>query len=481
MLAFFNATALVVSKKMSKPDNKAQKPFAVGEILDALQSGSAVRIAEIYRDAHPGDIEMAFERLDEAERLAILESLPVDVLGEWSDYLSPSELESFLDQVEDSKKKETLDSMSDDELVDFLQEVDDDTARAEYINLLEDEKRIVSEELLQYPEESAGGRMTTMLASVAEGITVKEALSQLEEVSDEAEMLSRIFVVNENNQLVGRIRLRDLAFAKWDTPIAAFMAHEQISISAYADQEEAAQMIARYDLLALPVVDSEDRLLGVITHDDAFEILEEESTEDIERQSGIGGDRGDLAYLQIPVMAHFRRRFGWVLVLAFLAVLSGLVLIKYEDVLKSFYVLALYLPMVVAAGGNTGAQSATMVIRAMALGELGPAQFLKVIWKEVRIGALLGLMLGLIVALQIRFLLPESATGGVDVLETALVVGISLVAQIFTSTFIGSSLPLVAKLTRLDPAVVASPAITTLVDVSGSVIYFTLARMILAS
>jgi magnesium transporter len=321
--------------------------------------------------------------------------------------------------------------------------------------------------------------MTTMMASVGKGITVKEALAQLREVGDEAEVLSRIYVVNKNGELVGRIRLRDLAFAKWETPIAEFMTHDLISISAFADQEEAAQMISRYDLLALPVVDEEQRLLGVITYDDAMEILEEESTEDIERQSGIGGDRGDLAYLQTPVLAHFQRRFGWVLVLAFLALLSGWVLLKYEDIMKSFYILALYLPMVVAAGGNTGAQSATMVIRAMALGELGPSQFLRVVWKELRIGAMLGIVLGICVALQVRFLLPPSATGGADILDTALVVGIALSAQIFTSTLIGGSLPLLARMGNLDPAVVASPAITTLVDVSGSVIYFTLARMIL--
>ncbi|MDF1811208.1 MAG: magnesium transporter [Verrucomicrobiales bacterium] len=463
---------------MSKFDFKSQKPFAVSDILDALQSGSTERVAEIYRDVHPGDIERAFERLDEDDRVSILEELPDDVLAEWSDYLTPAELTAFLHRVAKPKQKETLDSLSDDELVDFLQEVDDINERDEYIQLLEDEKRIVSEELLQYPDESAGGRMTTMMASVNESVTVKEALDQLKALSEEAEMLSRIYVINNDDQLVGRIRLRDLAFAKWETPISEVMSYDQISISAHSDQEEAAQMISRYDLLALPVVDEDKRLLGVITYDDAMEIIEEESTEDIERQSGIGGERGDLAYLQTPVLAHFRRRFVWVVVLAFLALLSGLVLMKYEDIMKNFYILALYLPMVVAAGGNTGAQSATMVIRAMALGELGPAQFVKVIWKELRVGAILGTLLGIIVALQINFLLPASATAGVGIYETAMVVGFALTAQIFTSTLIGAALPLLARMAKLDPAVVASPAITTLVDVSGSVIYFTLARII---
>ena len=234
-------------------------------------------------------------------------------------------------------------------------------------------------------------------------------------------------------------------------------------------------MISRYDLVALPVVDEEGRLLGVITHDDALDILEEESTEDMERISGIGG-QGGLAYLQTSAMAHFRRRFGWILTLGFLALASGFILHAFENILKSYYILALYLPMVVAAGGNTGAQSATMVIRAMSLGELDTREFWRVIWKEGRIGVMLGSLLGLCVALQINFLLPSGFdTGTVSVLRIGFVVGLSLMAQVVTSTLIGAGLPLLAKKVNLDPAVVASPAITTLVDMSGSVIYFGLA------
>jgi magnesium transporter len=189
----------------------------------------------------------------------------------------------------------------------------------------------------------------------------------------------------------------------------------------------------------------------------------------------------EIAYLQTSAVAHFKRRFGWILALAFLALSSGFILHAFESVLKTYYILALYLPMVVAAGGNTGAQSATMVIRAMSLGELDTREFWRVIWKEGRIGVMLGSLLGLCVALQINFLLPPGFdTGPVSVFEVGLVVGVSLMAQVLTSTLIGASLPLLAKKVNLDPAVVASPAITTLVDLSGSVIYFGLAAWIFA-
>jgi len=435
---------------------------------------------QISREARPGDVEQAFERLEDEDREAVLNALPAEVLSEWADYLPASDVEVSLNTLSKPDQREVLDSLSDDELVDFLQEVEE-VDRSQYIELLPEEKRQVSEDLLQYPEHTAGGRMTMAMATLQEDVTVKQALDQLEAIKEEAELLSRIYVVDSGRRIKGQVRLRDLAFSEWNTPVESLMEKDQISIPATADQEEAANMISRYDLLALPVVDETGCLLGVITHDDAIEILEEESTEDIERTAGIGGERGDLAYLQTPVWTHWKRRFGWVLVLAFLALSSGWVMHMYEDVVKSFYILVLYLPMVVAAGGNTGAQSATMVIRSMSLGELGPSEFWRVVWKEGRIGGLLGGMLGLCDAVQSRFQLPGSLSPeGVSLFQVAAVVGISLMAQVVTSTLIGASLPILARMARLDPAVVASPAITTAVDVSGSIIYFTLASLLFA-
>ncbi len=462
---------------MGEGDSSNREPVDVETILEALESGEADRIAAMAKEAHPGDVEVAFERLGDEEREEVLDQLPAEVLSVWADYLPASDVEHRLNTMHEEDRREVLESLSDDELADFLQEVDEED-RSQYINLLDEETRQVSEDLLKYPEETAGGRMTKAVAMVRENLTVREALEQLREIREEAELLSRIFVVDEERRLLGKLRLRDLAFSSRDTPIRELMDSDQSSIGAMADQEEAAQRIARYDLMALPVIDDEGRLLGVITHDDALEILEEESTEDMERISGIGG-QSDLAYLQTSAVTHFRRRFGWVLILAFLALSSGFVLHSHEAVLTHFYVLSIYLPMVVAAGGNTGTQSATMVIRAMSLGELDTREFGRVIWKEARIGVLLGTILGFCVALQIRFFLPESMIGSsLKPLSVALVVGIALMAQVLTSTLIGAALPIVAKKLKLDPAVVASPAITTVVDVSGSLIYFGLAGAI---
>jgi len=468
---------------MEEIETQSQKPVGVEEVLDALESGSSERIEEIAAKAHPGDIEQALERLGDAAREEVLNNIPAPVLSEWADYLSASDLEHRLNSLTETDQRDVLDSLSDDELVDFIQEVEEED-RSQYVELLPEEKRLVFEDLMRYPEETAGGRMTKGMATIREGLTVKEALDELREIKEEAELLSRIFVVDEERRILGKVRMRDLAFATWDTPIRELMDSDQISIPALADQEEAAQMIARYDLVALPVVDEEGRLLGVITHDDALDILEEESTEDIEKLSGIGGERGEQAYLQTPVIAHYHRRVGWVVILAFLAISSGWVLLQFEEVLSTYFLLALYYPMIVAAGGNTGAQSATTVIRAMALGEVGSRELWRVVWKESRIGLLLGGSLGILVSLQVLFLLPDAilpegvGLADMEPLRVALVVGVAISLQILTSTLFGSFLPLLAKRCHFDPAVVASPAITTMVDVSGSLIYFALATIV---
>lgn len=457
-----------------------QQPVSLDAILAVLHGGDAAAIAAICRQAHPGDIEAAIEQLDEADREAFLAALSVELITELADYLPSAALENRFRSLPEAEKREVLESLSDDELVDLLQEVPEEE-REEIIDLLPEEMQEVSQDLLQFPEYSAGGRMTTAIAEIKASMTIREALALLAEQQEDTEILSRIYVVDDAGRLLGKTRLRDLAFNPRSKLVRDIMDGDQISIEAMADQEQAAQMIARYDLVALPVVDAERRLLGVITHDDALDILQEEHTEDLELASGISGERGDLAYLQTPVVDHLRRRFLWVLGMALLGLISGTVLHDQGDVFKAHYVLALYLPMVVAAGGNTGSQAATMVIRAMSLGELGPKVFFRVVWKEMLIGLLIGSLLGLCIALQIRFLLPQGLAGetGTSLMHVALVVGLSLTAQVTASTLTGAALPLGARAIRLDPAVVASPAITTLVDVTGMLIYFGLARLLL--
>jgi len=454
--------------------------------VEALESAIQDRDAEAFRtsaeDLHYADLASVFQDLDNDQARGFftqhisLDSFP-NILAELPDAL----IEETLERFDQSAQREILGKLVDDDRTDILQDVSSE-ARKRYLAMLKPEQQETTRSLMRYEEDTAGGRMTTHAARIRLGATVKEALEVLREYKDSAESLARIYVVDEDGRLRGKIRLRELAFNSWDTLVEDIMDQADLFILASTDQEEAAQMFTKYDMTLLPVVDEYDHLLGVITHDDVLEIIEEESTEDIEKMSGIAGEQSEQTYLNTSVATHFKRRFPWLLVLALLAISSGYVMLRFEHMLSSIYLLALYLPMVVAAGGNTGGQAATMVIRAMSLGELEAGSTAKVITKELFLGIFLGATLGCCIALITLFVLPifnPPLPENIAISTFALAVSVALGAQITTSTLSGALLPLGARAIKLDPAVVAAPAITTLVDISGMVIYFTAAQAIL--
>ena len=457
----------------------------LSEILEraeeAIERRDEKLVRELCEDLHHADLAELYEDIEPEERVFLIRLLGVekfsDVLAELPDTL----IEETLDLFQPDQQREILDSLPDDDRVDILQDVSD-SKRRDYLELLDEETRKDTRTLLRYGEETAGGRMTTQIGKILAKMTVKEAIDHLRGELDSTGTLARIFVVDEENKLIGKIRLRDLAFNAWDVAVQDLVQDIDHSILATADQEDAAKMISRYDMLILPIVDESNRLLGVITADDAFEILEEESTEDIEKGAGISGDQSEETYLNTSVASHFKRRCGWLVILAFLAILSGFVMMRFEHTLMEVYLLSLFLPMVVAAGGNTGGQASTMVIRAMALGELDPEDTRRVAWKEMRLGLLLGALLAVIIGIfavfappALQFTLPDE----VNFTQFGVTVAIALGAQVATSTLIGALLPIGARAIKMDPAVIAAPAITTIVDVSGMVIYFTVARSIL--
>lgn len=381
-----------------------------------------------------------------------------------------------------SEQRELLSYLSDDDQTDILRALSDEN-RVNILGILESKDKELVGSLLKYDEHTAGGWMTTQVGRVTGNMTVKRAIESLRTALESTDTLSRIFVVDERGKLLGKLRLRDLAFNTWDTPIRDIMQDIDHPVLATADQEEVAMAIKKYDLSVIPVVNESNMFLGVVTHDDAMEIAELESTEDMERIAGLTGEHNESSYLYTTVFTHFKRRFLWLFALALLAVASGYVMLHYEEVLSGTYMLSLFLPMVIAAGGNTGGQAATMVIRSMALGEVTPADSRKVAWKELRLGSLLGSLLSISLFLiclvflpLFRAPLPES----ISYFSFALSVAVALGLQVTISALIGALLPLGAKSLKLDPAVIAAPAITTVVDVIGMVIYFTTAQSILS-
>lgn len=459
-------------------DAETPPPIEMLQLALDAQDGSAVLAAA--GQVHYADLAHLYEHLDGERRdfffKTIGPEMATDVIAELPDTL----IEGALQHFKPAQLRVLLGNLSDDDRVDIFQVVSEESQRR-FFALLGPDDKALTRSLLQYGEETAGGRMTTHIGRLTADMTVKQAIEIMRRNQEEAETLSRIFVVDDRGCLVGKIRLRDLAFNAWNVSVRDIMQPAEHSVLATIDQEEAARMLSKYDLVVLPVVDEFNHLLGVITYDDALEILQEESTEDIERLAGIGGEQSELSYLNTSVTSHFRRRVIWLVGLAFLSIASGYVMFRFSAVLGNAFVLSLFLPMVVAAGGNSGGQAATIVIRAMSLGEVAAGTALRIAWKEIRTGMLLGMALGISMALFILFLLPHVAPAhaAFGFPRLALAVSVALMLQVLSSTILGAMLPIFARSIRLDPAVVSAPSLASMVDVSGMLIYFTAASAIL--
>ncbi|MBK1790441.1 magnesium transporter [Persicirhabdus sediminis] len=460
------------------------KALEIKALQLALEARDADALSEVAEKLHPADIALLYEDLNEEEREFLSSSLGTKTFSDVIPELPDTLIEETLERFTTAEQSDILDRTSDDDRADMLQDVSDE-ARQRYLSLLEPDDEEVTRSLMRYGEETAGGRMTTQIGRVHIDMNVKQAIEELRSIQEDTKTLSRIFVVNDQGTLMGKVRLRDLAFNKWDTMITDIMEEEAHTVLATADQEEASQMMSKYDMLLLPVVNEQNHLLGVITFDDAMEILEEESTEDIEKMSGISGEQSEESYLNTATMLQFKRRSPWLISLAMLALVSGYVLTNFEALLQALPILFLFQPMVVAAGGNTGGQAATMVVRAISLGEIGKNSKRAVLAKETMLGLLLGLALGLtmyafcIIILPMLPMFGPSEFNGIGYHELGFAVAIAIIVQLTTATTAGALLPIAARAIKLDPAIVASPCIAALVDISGMLIYFSTAKALL--
>ena len=451
------------------------------ELMRALDASDASAVLAAADEAHYADLASIYENLDDEKRDLLLKTIGPEMATDVIAELPYPLIEEALNHFKPAQLRVLLGNLSDDDRVDVFQVVSEE-AQVRFFSLLGPRDKELTRSLLKYEEDTAGGRMTTSIGRITADMTVKQAITVLRRDRDDAETLARIFVVDEEGRLAGKVRLRDLAFSTWDTPVHDIMEPADEFVLASADQEEAARTLSKYDLIVLPVVDEFHHLLGVLTYDDALEILQEESTEDIEKLAAIGGEQSEVSYLNTSVGLHFRRRVSWLIGLAFVSIVTGYVMYRFSHLLEQASVLSLFLPMVVAAGGNSGGQAATMVIRAMALGEINPGNALRIAWKEARTGLFLGLSLGVAIAAFITLILPNlqpHTQAHFDFPHLALAVAAAITLQVLSATVLGALLPLGARAIKLDPAVVSSPSLASTVDISGMLIYFVTAAAIL--
>jgi len=456
-----------------------RQTLLVPELRELLKSDDLDTLRRFCRQAHPESVAELLSGLETPEIWRVLHCLDVPLRAE---IFSHFDLERQVELVTGENRREMarlLEEMSPDDRADLVQRLEPQI-RDEILPLVARAEREDIRKLVAYEQGSAGAVMSTDYAALRPEVTISQAIEQLRLQAPDKETIYYVYVVDENRRLIGFVSLKDLILARPNQTVADVMHTDVISVTVDEDQEQVARKIEKYDLIAIPVVNGNGVLVGIVTHDDAMDIIRQEQTEDIEKFMAIGGRHEVGEYLRTSALAHFRRRVVWIMILAGLGLVSGMVVQHFESTLMSLLILAAYMPMLADTGGNTGSQSATLVVRALALGEIGPRDVLRVISKEFFVALLLGLVLAVLTFGKVFFFsqgvqLPH----GVTLAKIAVAIAMALGLQVISATLIGALLPLGAARLKLDPAVVASPALTTVVDITGLLIYFTTAKLLL--
>ncbi len=433
-----------------------------------LESNNLQGAKSLLVPVQPVDIAEAIEGLPESMQVIAFRLLSKAEAIEVYEHLDSGVQQALIQEFKRQEVRDVVDQMSPDDRARLFDELPAKVVR-QLLEQLSPEERQATNLLLGYEEDTAGRVMTPEYISLKETLTVKQTLDRIRQQANSSEIIYYLYVTNESRQLTGIVSLRDLVISAPERPLAEIMTRDVVSVHTDTDQEEVARTIQRYDLLALPVVDREDRLVGVVTVDDVIDIIELETTEDIYALGGLQSD-GD-NYFQMNLVTVARRRVVWLFVLLITNTFTGWIIRSQESLLQQVVTLAAFIPLLTGTGGNVGAQSSTVVIRGLNTEDISDGGAPEVVLREALAGALLGCVLGIVVVVWAYFLQGN--------LAVALSVGLSLVAIAILASVAGSSLPFLFRYMGLDPALMSAPFITTAVDVIGVLIYFNIARLML--
>lgn len=433
----------------------------IRELMPALQKMTLVEVAEVLDPLEEGTILEALEFFNPESQSKIL-----------SHFNIRRQL-SFFQKISKSRFAPLFENMASDDRCDLFQHMSQ-KEQAAILPYLSKEAREDVVKLSAYPPETAGGIMSTDFATIMATMSVESAMAKVRRDSPSKKMIYYIYVVDHRMKMVGFISLKDLIMASPNQLISEILHEQFVSTHLDEDREVVAKKIEDYDLLAIPVLNNAGQLVGIVTQDDAIEVIRAEHTEDMEKFMGIMTENSEHDYMQASSIEHFRKRVVWIVSLAAVGIISGMIIHRFESTLEALIILALYMPMVADTGGNSGSQAATVIVRALALGQIRPKQWLKIVFKEFKISSMLAVCLGVLAFLKVLFLSWETSLPVEYTLtQLAFVISLALSLQVVSATCIGASLPLVVKRFGGDPAVAASPAITTIVDITGLLIYFT--------
>lgn len=412
------------------------------------------------------DIALLLEELNEKELAIAFRLIPKDKAADVFSNMSNTMQTNLVEMFTEKELKEILDDLYMDDTVDLLEELPANLV-TRILNAVDSSKRNSINLLLNYPEDSAGSIMTTEYVSLHQSMTVKEAMAHIKQVGIHKETIYTCYVL-ERRKLIGIVSAKDLMTMNDDTVISEIMETEIISATTHTDKEEVAQLFSKYGLLAIPILDTGGLMVGIVTVDDAMDVMVEEATEDITIMAAM--NPSEKSYFETSVFSHAKNRIVWLLVLMLSASITGAIITRYEDAFSAIPLLVSFIPMLMDTGGNCGSQSSTLIIRGLALNEIRFRDIFKVIFKEFRIALIVSVVLAFANGLRIFLVYHD--------MKLAVVIGLSLIATVILSKLIGCVLPLAAKKVHLDPAIMAAPLITTLVDTCSIIIYFSIATQV---
>ena len=438
-------------------------------VKELLETKQYTTLRQKIAEMNGADIATVMEELDQGDMLKILRILPKNLAADVFSYMEVESQQFIITSLSEKDAAGIINNLMADDAADLLEEMPANVVKKLLANANPETRRDIND-LLQYPEDSAGSIMTVEYVDLKENMTVEEAIARIRKIGMDSETINICYVLDAKRKLVGTVALRYLLISPGDAVISDIMHENVIYINTLMDQEEVARQFQKYDFTAMPVVDNEKRLVGIITVDDIVDILQEEATEDMEKMAAIVPS--DKPYMKTSVIETWKKRMPWLLLLMISAAFTGNILTTFEDALMAYGVLIAYIPMLMDTGGNAGGQASVTIIRGLSLNEIEFGDALRVVWKEMRVAFLCGTTLA--AANFVKLLLFDRVG-----LMVALVVCLTLIASVMIAKVVGCMLPMLARRIGFDPAVMASPFITTIVDVLSLLVYFQIAMRVL--
>ncbi|GAA0117677.1 magnesium transporter [Clostridium senegalense] len=439
------------------------------KIVELIRKNKFVEAKHLLQNENPADIAQLLEELDSETMLIAFRILSKDLAAEVFSYMNKEDIHYIIEAINDDELRIIMDRIFLDDTIDILEELPSNVVSRVLKNTKEGKRKQINS-FLNYPENSAGSIMTIEYMSLKKKMTVEEAISHIKKNGVDKETIDTCYIIDKDRKLQGVLSIRQLILNDDYTQIEDIMKSNVIYCNTLEDQEDVADKFKKYDFTAMPVVDNEKRLVGIITIDDIVDIIEQENTEDIQKMAAM--EPSEEEYLETGVFKLAKNRIIWLLILMISATFTGAIIQKYDEVLQSVVILAAFIPMLMDTGGNAGSQSSTLIIRGLALGQIEMRDILKVIWKEIRVSLIVGVILSIVNFFRIYYLQKVE-------LAISATVSITLFFTIVIAKVVGCVLPIVAKKLKLDPAIMASPLITTIVDALSLIIYFGVATLLL--